>query len=146
MAGNYEYTYQKKMIGLTAQEAIHEDGTDIQIASGMQTPAAAGEITLFTIAVPYATYCLIGDISFGAGASSVLTVSYTLNNSTVSKYVYLAAAGFTELAHDFSERPYMAVLNTSSSKSALSITGTVDAAASTMYLANASYAIREIRQ
>lgn len=141
----FQWIYKKITVSIIGQEAIESDATDIQIASGNQTPSAAGAITLATISVPLGFYCVVGDVDFFAGAAAVLTASYTnpATGATVNRYVAAAAGGYVEDPHDFKDRPFFAVYNDPTvSNATISITFSTTAAASTQYIVNAAYVIR----
>lgn len=146
MSNQYRWNYEKQTIGLTGQESLLTDGTDIIIGSGNQTPSSAGSITLVTISVPAGSYCVIGDVDFftSASAGGVLEMSYTLplTTQTVNRYLPLAAAGLISSQHDFREKPFAAVFNPINATSPLSITFAVTATASDQYIANVAYVLR----
>lgn len=138
-----------KRIGLTKQYAVPSDGTDLQIASGNQTSSTGTAITLATITVAPGYDCIIGDVDYFTTSSTggTLTVTYTVGTTTVTRYVALAAAGFTELAHDFGDHPFMALRNSKSSTSNITVNITsTTTTTSSQYVANAAYVLRKVRR
>lgn len=148
MKNVFRWIYQKFTVSIIGQESVESDGSDIQIASGNQTSSAGTAVTLATISVPIGQYCIIGDVDYFTTSSTggTLTVSFTdpITTLTVTRYVAVAAAGFTELAHDFREHPFVAVYNPSSNTAAVTITiSTTTTSTSSQYIANAAYVLRE---
>lgn len=146
MKNLFQWIYKKFTVSIVGAETIEADGTDILIASGDQTPSAAGSITLATIAVPVGTYCVVGDVDFFTNNSSggVLVVSYVdpISTKTVTRYLAIAAAGTITSEHDFKDRPFVAMFNPVSSGASVDITLTTTAVASQQYIADAAYVLR----
>ena len=110
---------------------------------------AGTSITLATITVAPGYDCIIGDVDYFTTSTTggTLTVTYTVGTTTVTRYVALAAAGFTELAHDFGDHPFMALRNSkfSTSNITVNITSTTTTTSS-QYVANAAYVLRKVRR
>jgi hypothetical protein len=148
MKNHNQYVFQRKLDTLTGEYIDDLLGTDIQIASGEQTPSAAGNLTLASITVEPGQECIIGDVDFGAAAAALAEVTVTYkdylgNSITITRYLYLGAAGFINEEHDFKERPFLAFYNPIVQNNPVTVNFTViSAAASTQYVANMAYVLR----
>jgi hypothetical protein len=148
MRNHNEYDYKRVLDMLTGQYIDEAVPTDVQIASGEASPSAAGNLTLATITVLPGQECIIGAVDFGAAAASLAEVvasytDYADISQTITRYVYLAAAGFISLDTDFSKRPFLAFYNPRIQNTNATVTFTVlNAAASTQYVANMAYVVR----
>jgi|ACXJ01.1.fsa_nt_gi hypothetical protein len=148
MKNHNQYVFQRKLDTLTGEYIDDLLGTDIQIASGEQTPSAAGNLTLASITVEPGQECIIGDVDFGAAAAALAEVTVTYkdylgNSVTITRYLYLGAAGFINEEHDFKERPFLAFYNPIVQNNPVTVNFTViSAAASTQYVANMAYVLR----
>lgn len=143
----YKWIYKKITVAVIGQEAIETDGTDIKIASGTETSASGSAVTLASIVVPKGQYCIIGDVDYSTTSTTggTLTISYTdpITGSLVTRYVALAAAGFTELPHDFKDHPFLAFYNPVSNGASVTVTlSTSTTTTSSVYIANAAYVLR----
>lgn len=148
MINMFKWVYKKITVSIIGQESVETDGTDIQIASGSQSSSAGTAITLATITVAPGVYCVIGDVDYFTTSTTggTLTVSYTdpITTNTVTRYVALAAAGFTELAHDFRDHPFVALYNPSTATASVTITlSSTTTSTASQYIANAAYVLRE---
>ena len=148
MKNHNQYVFQRKLDTLTGEYIDDLLGTDIQIASGEQTPSAAGNLTLASFTVEPGQECIIGDVDFGAAAAALAEVTVTYkdylgNSITITRYLYLGAAGFINEEHDFKERPFLAFYNPIVQNNPVTVNFTViSAAASTQYVANMAYVLR----
>ena len=92
--------------------------------------------------------CIIGDVDFGAAAAALAEVTVTYKDYlgtsvTITRYLYLGAAGFINERHDFNERPFLAFYNPVIQDNPVTVNFTViSAAASTQYVANMAYVLR----
>ena len=152
MKNHNDFVFQRKLDMLTGEYIDDLLGTDIQIASGEQSPSAAGNLTLASIKVEPGQECIIGDVDFGAAAAALAEVTVTYVNYlgtsvTVTRYLYLGAAGFINERHDFEKRPFLAFYNplvqgVNTPASATVNFTVISAAASTQYVANMAYVLR----
>lgn len=148
MKNLFRWVYQKYTVAITGQESVDTDGTDIAIASGLKTSAAGTDETLATITVPIGDMCIVGDVDYYSTSTTggTLSLTYTdpISSNTVTRYVGLAAAGFTELAHDFKDHPFVALYNPSSATSSVTVTiKTSTTTTSSTYITNVAYVLRE---
>jgi len=148
MKNHNEYTFQRKLDTLTGQYIDDLLGLDIQIASGEESPSSAGNLTLASFTVEPGQECIIGDVDFGAAAAALAEVTVTYKDYfgtsvTITRYLYLGAAGFINERHDFKDRPFLAFYNPAVQNNPVTVDFTVlSAAASTQYVANMAYALR----
>ena len=148
MKNHNQYVFQRKLDTLTGEYIDDLLGTDIQIASGEKSPSSAGNLTLASFTVEPGQECIIGDVEFGAAAAALAEVPVTYkdylgNSVTITRYLYLGAAGFINEEHDFKERPFLAFYNPIVQNNPVTVNFTViSAAASTQYVANMAYVLR----
>lgn len=148
MKNHNDFIYQRKLDMLTGQYVDDLIGTDIQIASGESSPSSAGNLTLASFTVEPGQECIIGDVDFGAAAAALAEVAVTYLNylgtsKTITRYIYLAAAGFINEKHDFIKDPFLAFYNPVIQDNPVTVNFTVlSAAASTQYVANMAYVLR----
>lgn len=152
MRNHGDFVSQRKLDNLTGQYVDDILPTDIQIASGQQTPSAAGSITIASFSVEPGEECIIGDVDFGAAASALAEVTVTYVNSlgtsiTITRYIYLGAAGFINERHDINKDPFFAFYNPlvqgANTPAPATVSLTVpSAAASTQYVGNIAYVVR----
>lgn len=151
MKNNLEYVYNKKTVGLTGQEDIETDGTDIKIASGDLTIDTGDSTTLATIDIIPGSYALIGDVDYFTNSTTggKLTATYTdpITNKTVNRYLLLTSAGYILSPHDFNKHPYLAVFNPTSSSGNLTVSFiTTSTTTSSEYICNVAYALRIVKE
>jgi hypothetical protein len=144
----FQYIHERIFDPLIGKENVKSSGTDILIASGQTTPSSAGTFTLASFIVAPGYECIIGDVDFGAGASATATVTITYKNYlgtsvTITRYIYLGAAGFVNEEHDFDKRPFAAFYNPFIQNNPVTVTMQVLSAASgTQYTGNMAYVVR----
>ena len=152
MKNHNQFVFERKIDGLTGQYVDNIIPTDIQIASGQESPSAAGNLVLASITVQPGEECIIGDVDFGAAAAALAEISVTYNNYlgqsvTITRYIYLGAAGFINERHDINKNPFFAFYNPVvqgiNTPSSATVNFTVlNASASTQYVANMAYVLR----
>ena len=148
MKNHNDFIYQRKLDMLTGQYVDDLIGTDIQIASGEKSPSSSGNLTLASFTVEPGQECIIGDVDFGAAAAALAEVTVTYKDYlgtsvTITRYLYLGAAGFINERHDFNERPFLAFYNPVVQDNPVTVNFIVlNAAASTQYVANMAYVLR----
>ena len=87
-------------------------------------------------------------MDFGAAAAALAEVTVTYKDYfgtsvTITRYLYLGAAGFINERHDFKDRPFLAFYNPVIQDNPVTVNFTVlSAAASTQYVANMAYVLR----
>lgn len=149
MKNHFSYVFNRIVNSLTGKELTERDGTDIQIASGTATTSTSAATTVASFVVPAGTECIIGDVDFGASGAAVAEISVTYtpypkaSAVTITRYVYLSAAGFINEEHDFDKRPFFAIYNSTAEDTPATVTMSVPAtsAALTVY-GNIAYALR----
>lgn len=117
MKNHFQYVFSRIIDSLTGKEKNEQNATDIRIASGTATTSTSATTTLTSFSVPAGAECIIGDVDFGAAGAAVaeITVTYTpyvgASSVTITRYIYLAAAGYVQEQHDFDKRPFFAFYN-----------------------------------
>ena len=148
MKNHNEFVFPRKLDVLTGEYIDDLLGTDIQIASGEKSPSSSGNLTLASFTVEPGQECIIGDVDFGAAAAALAEVTVTYKDYlgtsiTITRYLYLGAAGFINERHDFKDRPFLAFYNPVIQDNPVTVNFTVlSAAASTQYVANMAYVLR----
>lgn len=148
MKDHTQFVFGRKLDGLTGEYIDDIVPNDIQIASGEQSPSAAGNLTLASFTVEAGQECIIGDVDFGAAASALAEVTVTYKDFlgtsvTITRYIYLGAAGFINEQHDINKNPFLAFYNPAIQNNPVTVSFTVlSAAASTQYVANMAYVVR----
>ena len=148
MKNLFTYTYQKIIDSLTGRKKISQNGTDILVASASETPSAAGTFTLTSFTVEPGQECVIGDVDLGASGSATAEITvtykdYTGTSITITRYLYLGAAGFVNEEHDFEDRPFFAFYNPVIQNNAVTVDYNILSAADTIqYTGNIAYVVR----
>ncbi len=121
---------------------------DIVNASGESSPSAAGTFTVASFTVNPGEECIIGQVSLGAAAATLAEVTTTYTDFdgtsvTLTRYLYLGAAGYIETNTDFANKPFMVFVNPVNSASAATVNmNIISAAESTQYMGNMAYVAR----
>ena len=146
------YSYKRILDMLTGEYVDEAMPTDLQIASNSETPSAAGNFALVTFDVLPGQECIIGDVDFGASAAATAEIEASYvdilgNSKTITRYIYLGAAGFINQVHDVNRNPYMAFYNPTvqgtNTPANATVTMTVISAADTVeYTGNIAYVAR----
>ncbi len=147
MKNLFMFSIQRIIDRLTGKLIENSADTDINIAGNQSTPSSAGTFTLTSFSVPAGSECVIGDVDFGAAAAGTAEVTLTYKNilgtsTTISRYIYLGAAGFINEEHDFVRRPFLAFYNPTTSSAVTVNMNVLSAAASTQYTGNMAYILR----
>ena len=142
-----QFVHKKELDPLTGQEHMPILATDIQITGTQEVPTSSGTFTLLSFTVAAGQECIIGDVDFGAAASAIAVVTVTYTNYagtsiTLSRLIYLAAAGFLNLEHDFDKRPFMAFYNPLNQNTTVTVQMNILFAAAVQYVANVAYVVR----
>ena len=146
------FSYKRILDMLTGEYVDEIMPTDMQIAGNSETPSSSGNFALVTFDILPGQECIIGDVDFGAGASATAEIQASYvdilgTSKTITRYVYLGAAGFINEQHDVNRNPFMAFYNPTvqgtNTPANTTVTMTVISASDTVeYTGNIAYVAR----
>ncbi len=147
MKNSMAFPFTRYLDDLTGQYIDMALPYDILNASGESSPTAAGTFTLASFVVEPGQECIIGQASLGAAAAALaeITVPYTSygQSITLTRYIYLSAAGYVDTDTNFFHNPLMAFLNPVADDTPATVSmQIISAAASTQYVGNMAYIVR----
>jgi hypothetical protein len=141
MKNVFRYVYDRIIDSLTGQEYQKRSATDLIIASNSETPSSSGTFSLVNFSVPAGAECIIGDVDFGASGAGTAEVTVTVGSVTITRYLYLSAAGFIENQHDIERDPFFAFVNATTASVTVNM-NVLSAATTINYIGNVAYVIR----